>query len=182
MKTRLFLCSRAAAVIVTGAMVVCLFYCSTTATEGTLTFEFETVSYGGPFAPANAGVAWVKNNKGEQVKTLSLWGTRWAPHLRTWQHASPADPPDAVTEATYHAHSKHEVEWDCTDAKGRVVPNGFYHVCVEFTEENASSPDRITGRLMCAGFRKGVRSLVQTPPDDAYFKNIRLEYLSISPW
>lgn len=146
-----------------------------TATRGTLVVTLKTASYGGKFAEKNIGAIWITDAQDRFVKTLELWADKRKRHLVKWNAASQGNVVDAVTGATSRMHVTHTAKWNCTDVNGATVADGVYRVYVEFTEDNSSS-GAPPGKWFVAEFTKGPSNQTVTPPDQPYFKGIRLTY------
>jgi len=91
-------------------------------------------------------------------------------YLYTWKAASNYNVVDAITGSTLTSHQTHNVNWDCTDLDGNIVPDGQYVIYVEFTEEHAQGP------LTSIEFTKGTETVTITPPNEAHFINMELVY------
>lgn len=146
------------------------------ATDGTVEIEVTTVSFDGHYAPKNVGAIWVENAQGQFVKSVEVWAKKRAKHLTNWQAASGGNEVDAVTSATLRTHESHTANWDCTDLNGTVVPDGNYKVFIEFTEENSASSGKPPSKLTSIGFTKGSSDQTVNPPDEEFFKSMKLIY------
>ncbi|MFQ5604327.1 MAG: DUF2271 domain-containing protein [bacterium] len=149
---------------------------SNNATGGTVTFQVQTVSYGGKYADKNIGAIWVENAQNQFVKTLEVWARKRMKHLVKWGAASSQNVVDAVTSATLRSHQQHSVTWNCTDSNGAVVADGNYQIIVEFAEHNAASSGAAPGKWLAVTFNKGSSPQNLKPADETYFKNIVLNY------
>lgn len=105
-----------------------------------LTVDFTTVTFDGEYAPRNVGAVWITDEQGVFVKTLEKWAVKRSKYLVKWKAASGGSTVDAVTGATRAQHGAHSLEWDATDADGKLVPDGVYRIYLEFTEKNGAGP------------------------------------------
>lgn len=128
-----------------------------------LTVQFKTVTFNGHYAPRNVGAVWIENGSNQFVKTLELWASKRSKYLTKWKAASASNTVDAVTSATKNSHVAHTDHWDGTDVNGNVVPDGPYHVYIEFTEFDG------TGKWTQMDFEKSPTAVDITPPDEQYF-------------
>lgn len=146
------------------------------ATDGSVTFQVTTVSYGGNYAQKNVGAIWVEDTQNRFVKTMKLWADKRKKHLVKWNAASAANVIDAVTGATVRAHQMHSATWDCKDTNGLTVGDGVYRIYVEFTEDNSAGGP--PGKWFVAEFTKGSTSQSLTFPDQPNFRGMQLEYVA----
>ena len=128
-----------------------------------LTVQFKTVTFNGHYAPRNVGAVWIMDNNNQFVKTLELWAAKRSKYLTKWKAASGSNTVDAVTSATKNSHVSHTDHWDGTDVNGNVVPDGPYHVYIEFTEFDG------TGKWTQMDFDKGPNPVDLSLPDEQYF-------------
>jgi hypothetical protein len=138
---------------------------------GTLTFQVQTVSYNGGYAPRNVGAIWIQDSTGAFVKSLKVWARSQISRLTNWNTSSRGNRVDAVTSATINSHQLHTATWNCTDVNGAIVKDGTYRICVEFTESNA------TGKYAYFNFTKGSSEVHLTPANQANFTNIKLDFV-----
>jgi hypothetical protein len=135
-----------------------------------LTFQVTTVTFNGSYAPRNVGAIWVSDGNGRFVKSLTVWAAKRIRHLVTWEAASMGNTVDAVTSATAGSHGTRTGKWDCTGLDHQPVSDGTYRINAEITERNS------LGRVMTpVSFTKGAGDVSLMPPDQANFKNIRLQ-------
>ena len=85
---------------------------------------------------------WIEDAEGELVDTIALWflqsqkGTRWLNELQRWSSVDGSSTTiDTVSSAT-RTPGDYALTWDLTDADGRPVPAGDYHVCIESAREH----------------------------------------------
>ncbi len=151
---------------------------SPTPTNGTANIQVTTVTYKGKYDPKHIGAIWIENANGQFVKSIKVWAKKRIKHLIKWTAASKSNTVDATTSATLKNHQSHAVTWDCTDVSGAVVPDGAYKVFIEFTEDNSNSSGKPPGKWTQIAFQKGSSNQSLTPPDETYFKNLKLTYTS----
>src|SRR5262249_36403719 len=123
-----------------------------------LSFDFTTKTYGGRYAPRNAGAVWITDASGKYINTLEYWGsTPNDTHLTSYIASKGADyalcgaleklfgtckgtnvtmpPPDVITAATFQTHKAHTGDhWNFKDAMGSPVPDGMYKIVIEMAE------------------------------------------------
>ena len=128
-----------------------------------LTVQFKTVTFSGHYAPRNVGAVWVEDSNNKFVKTLELWAAKRSKYLVKWKAASSGNTVDAITSATKNSHVAHTDHWDGTDVGGNVVPDGAYHVYIEFTEQDGP------GKWTQMDFEKSPTPVDLSPPDEANF-------------
>ena len=136
---------------------------------GEVTFTVRTVTENGNFAPRHVLAIWVEDANGF-VKTRKAMANQRIQYLYTWKAVSDFNVVDAITGSTINSHQTHTVSWDCTDLEGEIVPNGDYDIWIEFTEKHAQGP------LFNLTFTVGPDAQTLTPPDEAHFKDIELEF------
>jgi flagellar hook assembly protein FlgD len=81
---------------------------------------------------------------------------------------------DAVTGATLPSHQTHSIIWNCKGASGTVVPNGNYKMWIEYTDKHAQGP------IYSIDFTISGASQHVTPIDQAYFKNMSLDFTPVT--
>jgi len=140
---------------------------------GPVKFSVETKRTRGKYAPKHVLAIWVTNSKGKFVRTLEVYGKKYRKHLKVWARNSKKNTVDAITGATLKKHVPHNVVWDCRDARGKLVPDGAYHIHVEFTEVNGQGP---VMPLRHVKFRKGAKAISLKPKNMRNFVNIKLDY------
>ena len=140
---------------------------------GPVKFSVETKRTRGKYAPKHVLAIWVTNEKGKFVRTLEVYGKKRMKYLKVWARNSKKNTVDAITGATLKKHVPHNVVWDCRDAKGKLVPDGTYHIHVEFSEVNGKGPIM---PLRHVKFRKGAKAISITPKDTPNFVKIKLDY------
>lgn len=156
-------------------IVVILFFMSLVNTmamgsAGTAVLTVKTVKTKGKYSPHNVLAIWVVDHKKQFVKTLKVCAKKRKKYLKAWRKSSKNNAVDAVTSATLKSHSSHKVTWDCKDIKGKVVENGTYFICIEFTDKDAA------GLVKTIPFKKGVQAVSVKLNDQKYFKKMKLTY------
>ena len=141
---------------------------------GPVKFSVETKRTKGKYAPKHVLAIWVTNAKGKFVRTLEVYGKKRRKYLKVWAKNSKKNTVDAITGATLKKHVPHNVVWDCRDARGKLVPDGAYHIHVEFTEVNGQGP---VMPLRHVKFRKGAKPVSLKPKNTRNFVNIKLDYM-----
>lgn len=147
-------------------------------TEGRLTVSFSTVTLHGLYAPRNCGAVWIEDANQSYVRTLEAWAQKQQLSVVQWNvracHAGPdASVPDVVASATLLEHKPHEAEWDGTDFRGALMPDGKYTLWMQVAE-NEIFPE---GPFLQVPFHKGqARQLIELPAADG-FEDIKLEYV-----
>jgi hypothetical protein len=111
-----------------------------------LSVSVTTTAPGGKYRPRNVGAIWIADSSGRFVKSLDVWGNRRLSHVTAWTAATRAagaagNKVDAVSSATLTAHRAHNVNWNCQDYRGQVVPDGTYRVYFEVTDRSSSGPN-----------------------------------------
>jgi len=147
-------------------------------TEGTLSFSVRTVTYNGPYAPANAGVIWITNAASQFVKTIKVWANQYRYTLVRWNASSGGNTQGAITGASLNNHILHNVTWNGTNAQGAQVPDGDYKINVEFTEHNASAANM--GKYFQYTFSKGPSPIDITLPNQTYFRDLTLTWQPVA--
>ena len=140
---------------------------------GPVKFSVETKRTKGKYAPKHVLAIWVTNAKGKHVRTLEVYGKKRMKYLKAWAKNSKNNTVDAITGATLKKHVPHNVVWDCRDAKGKLVPDGTYHIHVEFSEANGQGPMMA---LQHVTFQKGAKAISINPKDTPNFVKIKLDY------
>lgn len=148
-------------------------------TDGTLSFTVRTVSYGGPYAPRNAGAIWITNSSNQFVKTLKVWAQTYRYTLVKWLANSGNNTSGAITSASLNSHQLHTVTWNGTNTSNTQSPDGSYNVNVEFTEHNASNSN--PGKFKSVTFTKGPNQSSVTPTSESYFTNMLLTWTPAAP-
>jgi hypothetical protein len=143
---------------------------TTTPANPQLSVTFTTVSFGGQYAPKNVGAVWITDSNNKFVKTLELWAAKRSKYLVQWKASSGGNVVDAVTSATKSSHGMHTDKWNGTDVNHNVVPDGNYHLHIEFTEQDGPGPNTTID------FTKSPTPVDIHPPDQANFKNMHLTF------
>ncbi len=108
-------------------------------TAGTVQLSFQTKRTSGKYAPKHVLAVWVTNARGEFVRTLAIYGRKQAKRLKGWSADSSRNTTHATTGATLRSHAERTVTWDCRSASGALVPDGDYHLRIEFAESNRTT-------------------------------------------
>jgi hypothetical protein len=146
-----------------------------TATDGVLTFQVTTVTDGVAYAPRHVLAIWIKNHEGNFVISRKVMANNRKQHLVKWVASSSYNVADAITGSTLNAHTSHTISWDCRDIAGNLVPDGNYQIWIEYTSRNSAS-NGIAGPFFSFSFEKGESPLSINIPDEAYFKNMSMEF------
>ncbi|MDP2235328.1 MAG: DUF2271 domain-containing protein [Bacteroidales bacterium] len=146
-----------------------------TSTDGVLTFQVTTVTDGATYAPRHCLAIWIKDAAGNFIISRKVMANSRKQHLVKWVANSNYNVADAVTGATLNAHTSHTVSWDCRNVAGNLVPDGTYQVWIEYTSRNSAS-NGIVGPFFSFSFEKGETPLSINIPDEAYFKNMSLNF------
>lgn len=138
-------------------------------TSGQVTFTFKTVTQNGTYAPKHVLAAWIEKD-GVFVKTRLVRANNRKQYLYTWKAQSNSNEVDAITGSTLTSHQTMNVEWNCQDLDGNVVPDGEYVLWVEFTEKHAQGP------LTSVTFTKGTEPVHLTPLNQANYIDMVFDY------
>jgi hypothetical protein len=149
---------------------------STGFTPGEATLTFTTHPTEGKYSPNHVLAVWVATPEGRFIKTLRLAADRRLRHLWTWRPATKKNRVDAVTSATLIEHGPRTVAWDGRDADGNVVPDGEYHLFIEFSERHGQGPVTPTGHIVLT---KSDRPGTVSAPDLPEIKDIELVYTPV---
>lgn len=127
------------------------------------------------WAPENCLAMWIEDGNGKFIKTVKINASRYQIYLTSWKKSTSAagttfNKVDAVTGATNLNHGLRTALWDGTDFNGKIVPDGTYKVCMEFTETNS------TGYYASYTMNKGKTADVQTPASKPGFSAISLKW------
>ena len=131
-------------------------------------------------------VVWVTDSSDGFIRTLQKQGPkfssgRWDEHFRTWNNARDDDTTvDGYSGATAKSYSSSyknpiDLEWDCLDKSGRLVPDGDYKFWVQYVEED----DR-QGPLTTLSWTKGPESATKTYPDHSDGGTLHHSKLSVT--
>lgn len=116
-------------------------------------------------------VVWVTNSSNQFIRTLWKQGPgfgsgRWNEHFRTWNNARDGDTTvdgySGATAKNYTSSSNNpiDLEWDCSDKDGDLVPDGTYKFWVQYVEEDDGQ-----GPLTTLSWTKGSAPASPTYPD-----------------
>jgi len=147
--------------------------------DGTLTFTVRTVTYGGAYAPRNAGAIWITNSSNQFVKTLKVWANTYRYTLVRWLASSGNNTTGAVTGASLNSHQLHTVTWNATNVAGALVPDDNYTINVEFTEHNATTSN--PGRYKTVTYSKSITPVDLYPPNESSFTDMHLVWSPLPP-
>jgi len=138
-----------------------------------LTVTVTTSTAGGSYAPRNVVAIWVENSAGTYVKTLTVYAAARQSDLTNWSTSSGGNKVDAVTGATQNSTGTIYGLWNGTDVAGKLVADGSYKVCMEFTDKNG------TGNFSTFTFTKGATAATLTPANVASFSSISLKWVPL---
>jgi hypothetical protein len=93
--------------------------------------------------------------------------------LYKWIASSGNNSVDATTGATLSSHQTHTITWDCNDLSGNEVPDGEYHIFVEYTDKHAQGP------WTMVTFIKGPDEQHITLEDQPYLKDMQLDFIPL---
>jgi len=141
-------------------------------TTGELTFTVRTITDNGTYSPKHVLAIWVEDADGF-VKSRLVRANQRKQYLYKWMASSNNNVVDATTGATLSSHQTHTVTWDCTDLTGAEVPDGEYHIYVEFTDKHAQGP------WTMVTFIKGPDEQHITPEDLPYLKDMQLDFIPL---
>lgn len=135
-----------------------------------LSFAFTTAANGGNYQPKHVLAVWIEKADGTFVKTLKLRGSARKQWLLTWNTKSAGSTVDAVTGSTMSSHSTHNVNWNCRDLSGNLMPDGNYKIVVEFTDAHSQGP------MFSYAFTKSANSIYASIPNQGKFSNMVLSF------
>lgn len=147
----------------------------TTATDGSVIFTVLSVSNGATYSPKNVFAVWIKDANGNFVISRKVMAASRKVHLVKWMASSGNNSVGAITGATLPSHQFHTISWDCRNQAGELVPDGVYEVWVEYTSRNSANGGDL-GPFTHVSFEKGTSVLSVDFPDEAYFKDMNLQY------
>ena len=137
-----------------------------------LTLDFTSVDQNGKYAPKNIGAVWITDGGGRFIRTIEFWAFIRAVYLSKFGAAGAGFAPvDAISSATLPNHIAHHRMWNLADAAGATVPDGAYTITIEVTDQETQP-----GAWMQIPFMKGPTGQIITPPDEMYFKSIKVTY------
>jgi len=143
---------------------------NSSSTSGEVTFTVRTVTDNGTFSPKHVLAIWVEDADGF-VKSRLVRANQRKQYLYKWVASSNNNVVDATTGATLTSHQTHTITWDCTDLSGAEVPDGEYHIFVEYTDKHAQGP------WTMVTFTKGPDEQHITPDDQTYLKDLQLDFI-----
>jgi len=143
-----------------------------TNTAGEVTFTVRTVTDNGNFSPKHVLAIWVEDANGF-VKSRLVRANQRKQYLYKWVASSNNNVVDATTGATLSSHQTHTVTWDCTSLAGAEVPDGEYHIFVEYTDKHAQGP------WTMVTFTKGPDEVHITPEDLPFLKDMQLDFIPV---
>lgn len=145
-------------------------------TDGTVDFQVRTTSYNGAYAPAHCLAIWVCDGNDIFVRTLVIRAWAYIQHLVKWNQMTNGNDENAlITGASPTVHTTWNVNWDCRDRFGDMIPDGNYKIYVEFTEDN-STLIPFNGPWTMVEFTKSSEAQTITPASDQFFQDLFLEY------
>jgi hypothetical protein len=155
-----------------GGMDRCALPEASEGTPGTLTFSFDTRTYGGFYEPENCGAVWIEDTEGRYVDTPLVWAEIRLRNLFIWDaRRCDTDGPDVISSATLPEHGRHEGSWSGKDYMGRVVPDGTYVLNIEVTEDEFDY-----GRRAEIPFEKGGEPVMLQPDDFDSVTDLTISY------
>ena len=143
--------------------------------------EVTTRTTGQNYAPKHVLAVWVADSQGRFVKTLRVMGDKKRGRLSAWRAVvanNAGAVVDAVTGATERQHGTVSADWDCRDVRGKLVPDGWYQIMVEFSEGKARGPVTPPGHLRV---QKGPEAYTASPKDLPYFAGLQVSYQPSAP-
>lgn len=146
-----------------------------TATDGSVIFTVLSVSNGATYSPKNVFAVWIKDANGNFVISRKVMAASQKNHLVKWMASSGNNSVGAITGATLPSHQFHTISWDCRNQAGELVPDGVYEIWVEYTSRNSANGGAL-GPFTHVSFEKGISALSLDFPDEAYFKDMNLQY------
>lgn len=146
-----------------------------TATDGSVIFTVLSVSNGATYSPKNVFAVWIKDAGGNFVISRKVMAASRKVHLVKWMASSGNNSVGAITGATLPNHQFHTISWDCRNQAGELVPDGVYEIWVEYTSRNSANGGAL-GPFTHVSFEKGISALSLDFPDEAYFKDMNLQY------
>ena len=103
--------------------------------QDSFNMTFRTTSYGGDYAPENAGMVWVMQGP-IHIKTIKKFAQKYIHWCTTFQYMAGGDL-DGTTGASRWNHNESiTASWDLTGQDNQPVDPGKYIVFVEMTESN----------------------------------------------
>jgi len=157
-------------------------------TAGTLTCSFTPVTKSPGYSGTKNHLAvWIQTSTGAFVKTKLRYAQVERDHLPTYAvnsggtasncTAAACNKTDAITGATLPNFTAKTIVWDGKNvngtANGTTVPDGVYKVTIEETWNHGTSGTIVKSYT----FTKGPNADHQTPANDAYFTNIKLDWV-----
>ncbi len=143
--------------------------------DGTVDFQIRTTTHYGQYAPRHCLAIWICDGNDQFVRTLVRRAWTYRQHLVKWNAMTGGNYTNAlITGASLNSHTTHNIEWDCTDMNGNSLPNGYYRVYVEFTENNSANGGIPDGPWTYVEFYKGTTPVNITPAGNQYFHDLEL--------
>lgn len=155
---------------ISAVFALLIFALSYNAIAQNLSFAFTTAANGGNYQPKHVLAVWIEKADGTFVKTLKLRGSARKQWLLTWNTKSSGSTVDAVTGSTMSAHSSHNVNWNCRDLSGNIMPDGNYKIVIEFTDAHSQGP------MFSYAFTKSANSIYASIPNQGKFSNMILSF------
>jgi hypothetical protein len=140
-----------------------------TPAPGSIVVSFQTQPYNGKYSPRHVLAVWVVDASEKHVRTLAVYGKRYAKKLGRLRKAVGRIETDAITGPTRRQHEALKVVWDGKDEDGKVVPDGDYKVRFEYTETNKLGP------AFEIAIKKGGKQGAEQPQGSKYITDITVE-------
>ena len=150
-----------------------------TVTPGTLTFTVKTITNNSTYSPKNVLAIWIKDAQGNFVISRKVMADKRKQHLVKWNTSSLGNIVSATTGATLTSHQAHTITWDGKNASGTDMPDGNYHIWIEYVSTNAATNGN-QGPSMSVEFTKGTVIQHITPSNSTYYQNIVADWVPLS--
>ena len=111
-----------------------------TQTSGNLTFNMTTNRTFQNYDPRNIMAVWITDDANNFVQTLKKRANNREQYLYQWIASTNRNTVNAITGSTLSSHQTHNLNWNCQDVSGSLVPDGWYKVRCEFTTRNGQGP------------------------------------------
>jgi len=143
---------------------------------GTVTFNVTTHRTYQNYDPKNISAIWVTDDSNNFIQTLKKRAQTREQYLYTWIASSSHNTVNAITGATLSSHQSHTVVWNCTNANGDTVPDGWYRIRCEYTTKHAQGPWTPADYIQ---FYKGASPLDMTFNDYNYDNRVAFSGMSL---
>jgi len=107
---------------------------------GTVSFNVTTNRTFQNYDPRNIMAIWITDDSDNFVQTLKKRAANRQQYLYKWIASSSQNTVNAITGATLSSHQTHNLNWNCQDVNGNIVPDGWYKIRCEFTTRNGQGP------------------------------------------